>query len=141
MISFQKGLFLEKAVKESVIDSSELDFGRTSGGTNYAEKLAVKGLTFAQMQSMYEIHVWVRACIDAVIQRSVNISPLIKPIQFEVNKKGEFKDELKEDMDALADLLSNPNQNKDTFVDLQKKIFSPRKAEVRLYIFLKQRAD
>ena len=125
MISLQKQLFsFAKATKESRIDSSELDFGRTSGGTSYAEKLTVKGLTFEQMQSMYEIHVWVRACIDVVAERATEITPLIKPIQFKVDDKGELPDDVKKDMDELGNLVNRPNQNQETFVDFQKKLFN-----------------
>ena len=128
MISLQKSLFLnsgvDKDVKTARIDSSELDFGRTSGGTSYAEKLTVKGLTFQQMQGMYEIHVWVRACIDVIGERAADITPLVKPIQFEVDSKGQFKDELKRDMDALASVINRPNQNQETFTDFQKKIYN-----------------
>jgi len=125
MISLQKSMFaFEKDVKESVIDQSELDFGRSSGGINYAEKLAVKGLTFAQMQGMYEIHVWVRACIDITVDRATDVTPLVKPIQFEVDDKGEFKDDLKKDLDNLSSIVSRPNQNSETFTDFQKKLFN-----------------
>lgn len=121
MISLRKNLFQKS--KESVIDSSELDFGRTTGGISYAEKLSVKGLTFEQMQSIYEVHPWTRACIDIIIERAISITPLIKPIKFEVNDEGNFTDDLKREMDRLASVVTRPNQNQDTFDDFQKKIF------------------
>lgn len=132
MLSLTKNFFqsndggISKAItRRGEIDTDETDFGVAigtgAGIRTFADKLSVAGLTFEQMQSMYEVNVWVRACIDATVDRASQIPPLIKPVRFEIDAKGKFPDDLKRSIDRAAELLTRPNQVQESFTDIMKQ--------------------
>jgi HK97 family phage portal protein len=126
MISTTKTFFNSRAViketRRSSLDTDEHDVGILGTGKIIPDKIAVKGLTFDQMQAVYEIHCWVRACIDGILSRAADISPLIKPVQFQMTDEGKFTDELKTGMDQMAAVLTKPNISGDSFTAIQKQV-------------------
>lgn len=130
MISFKKSLpidFSKSDVKESVLDSSELGFSSVSrdgdDGSSYAEKLTAKGLTFEEMEMMYFGNVWNRSAIDKIVERAAGVQPLIKPLGLTSDdyESGKIPDKIKANLDAIGELLVNPNDNYDTMTNIRKK--------------------
>src|SRR5574340_513038 len=133
MISFTKSFFYKSTDKKSSIDTPELLFGsniRNIGGTqdkvSYAEKLAVKGLTFHQMRMMYISNVWVRSIVDKIVERVSDINPIIKPVrQITENfdaPQTELDDGTKKNMDLIGEIITRPNSNNESLTNIRKKI-------------------
>jgi len=120
MLGFKKNFFV-KAEKLSSIDSREVQFGggKTDGDIEYPEKIST--LTFAQMDNMYLANVWIRACVDKIVDRVSDINPLIKPLSY--GKAGQPTDQTKRNMFALGELITKPNDNNESFdSSLRKKV-------------------
>jgi len=125
MINFSKSFFYKANTKESSIDSDELSLGRVGGSGNvaYAEKLAVKGLSFPQMKMMYISNTWVRAIVDKTIERITEVAPLVKPLRLRSDQsEAKLSDETKKNMDLVSELLEKPNSNYETLTEIRKKI-------------------
>ncbi len=133
MIGFKKSLatydFVKSDVKESKIDSDELGFGlwgrspSNQDENSYAEKVAIQGLTFEEMDWMYKGNVWLRAAIDKIVDRASEVQPLIKPLGLKSDdyEDGKIPDEVKRNMDMVGEILIKPNDNFETLTTVRKK--------------------
>lgn len=126
MISFSKSYFYKATgTKDSSIDSDELLLGKSGNNydnTTYAEKLAVKGLSWSQMKMMYISNTWVRSIVDKIVERVTEVAPLVKPLRQRTDSKKELTDETKKNMDIVSELLEKPNSNYETLTEIRKKI-------------------
>lgn len=127
MIGFTKSFFSKQVNKVSTIDSDELEYGVVNfDGASYAEKVAVKGLTFEQMKMMYISNVWVRSIIDKIVERVSEITPIVKPVKqradVDTENVGKLDEKTKENMDTISKFLIEPNGNLETLSDIRKKL-------------------
>lgn len=122
-IGFTKSFFIKASGKQSSIDTSEVNIAtsRTDSET-YAEKVSVSGLTFEQMNSMYLANVWVRACIDKIVNRVAEIEPIVKPVKSADPDTGKLSDATKKNMEKLSKILSDPNESNEGFGEIRKKL-------------------
>ncbi|MHA2340137.1 MAG: phage portal protein, partial [Candidatus Hodarchaeales archaeon] len=117
MINFSKSFFVKEP--KSQVKTDELQTaGSGSDKTAYAEKVAQQGLTFSQMYQMYYADPWIRACVDRIVDRTVDIQPLIKY----VSMKEKPTDEQKRESERATNLITKPNSNGESFSSLRKKI-------------------
>ena len=94
-----------------------------SSNPNYdagQERETAGGLTYSQMYNMYKYNVWVRACVDRIKTRVVDIKPKVKAI-FKVNETKSISSKTRARMDKIENLLDNPNKEKESFESLRKK--------------------
>lgn len=119
-VGFTKSFFSKASGKQSSIDSPEISMG-TSDRETYAEKLAVKGLTYDQMNKMYMANVWVRACVDKIVNRVSEISPVVKSVVTADKETGELPDEIKANIEIVDKVISNPNSMNEGFNQVRKK--------------------
>ena len=132
MISFGKSIsgqvFAKQLTgKKGELDSDEIIYGgRSTGERGVTRKLAVSGLSFTQMNSMYVGNVWVRAIVDKTVERSTDIPPLIKPIRMkqgdDPKNTGKLDEKTKKNMDAIYRLITDPNSMDESFNDIRKKV-------------------
>ena len=94
---------------------------RSSSEFNQGQDRDLTGnLSFQQMYAMYQHNVWVRACVDRIKTRVVDIKPKIKPIF----KSGEIKNVDKKTrarIDKVEELLTNPNKEGESLDNVRKK--------------------
>lgn len=91
------------------------------GKLNFLTRALTGRLTYAQMREMSIRNIWVRACIDKTISRLSMIEPIVKPVLAPgvVEPNGKQRDRM---MDVQL-LLMNPNENRESFMNLRKKYF------------------
>lgn len=123
----RKGVSVESSdpvqKKVSLLDSDEFDYGM-GFGTNkkIPEKVPVSSLSFEQMDMMYLVNPWIRACIDKIVNRVIEIDPLVKPVQININGDSKPDDNVKKNIDLLGEILTVPNENYEGFSTIRKKV-------------------
>lgn len=130
MISFTKSFgsnFSKSTDLKGSIDTDELGFGAYGARNNdYARKISVSNLTFNQMHKMYVANVWIRAIVDKIVERSVEIKPLVKPVNSAADilggKASKVTDETKKHMEAIWEFTIKNNEVDDSFNTIRKKV-------------------
>src|ERR1035437_5483254 len=126
MIGLSKSItFTKSASKVSKFDSDEFitggGYGNDTGAPKtFAQKLAISGLTFHQMDAMYVANSWVRGIVDKIIERVCNIKPIVKPVKANP-ESGQVDDATKKNIDVIQEFLVNPNTNNESLLEIRKK--------------------
>jgi HK97 family phage portal protein len=81
--------------------------------------LLESSLSFAEMELMYRVNPWVRACIDKITERSLNINPVVKPVN--VTSSKDITDETKRNMDIVYTMLEGVNSEYESLNDIRRK--------------------
>lgn len=118
-IGFTKSYF-DKQVSEKKSSSGDYQFHGYSGGKSFTERVSDVNISYNQMHLMYVTNVWVRACIDKIVERFANIEPIIKPVNIEM-ESGELDDDTKKNMETIQEFLLTPNSNYESLSNLRKK--------------------
>lgn len=130
MLSFSKSFFQKKSTKISRFKDDEFVYtgigGNSADKSKYVEKVFVSNLTFEQMENVYLADVWVRACVDRIVDRVCDVQPVFRPIKSYIDdgvgdKKYQLKDETLKNIDKLNEFIIEPNNNYESFTDIRKK--------------------
>jgi len=108
---FAKATAVAASAKQSVIGGVEF-----STADSVPQKLLYRGLTYDEMEQMYIANVWVRACVDRIRLRLLDIQPTIKYFDSKPS------DDAKAHREAVEEMFVNPNGGIEDFDGLRTAI-------------------
>lgn len=95
-------------------------FGDGKSGT--PERVTHEELSFETMEQMYEINVWVRACVDKIVRRAVSVQPKMKSVLRRSNSKP--SDAQKGRIETIESFLAIPNKSNQSFDHIRRQLFT-----------------
>lgn len=112
---FSKTMASSDSEKRGVIGGAEF-----SSVDSVPEKILYRGLTYAEMERMYLANVWVRAIVDRIILRILDVQPTVRFIT--KSKNQEPSKDAQEHRAAIEELIVNPNGGVEDFDGLRSSI-------------------
>lgn len=106
--------------KDSVLNVDKIK--HSSRDRDNAKRETIGSLSYTEMRSMYELNLWVRACIDKICGTAAAVKPIPKAIL----EKGHYEptDEQRKKMDEIRNFIRKPNIMKKPFRNILKSVFN-----------------
>ena len=101
--------------KRSVVGAAEF-----STSDSVPDKILYRGLTYSEMERMYLANVWVRAIVDRIILRIVDVQPTVRFIM--TDRKKDPTEDMKKHKAAIEELIGNPNGGVEDFDGLRSSL-------------------